>query len=198
MISVSWCTAIYWKGRNKFCKIILSTARSVALRSAQSAKSLSQKIPRVPRMRKTTRDTRARATRYKWKKVPNGIVELWLWWYWREFRGKSGHRLVAGRCHSCESPKTRQILLGTTYIFSCTHTRACASWCFQFYYSNALTGANWWLRGPIKRKWFLFLLLARYMTHVTLVPDNLTWEGLPGRLISIQRDSLLVSGLSSP
>lgn len=108
------------RGSNKFRKIILSTARSAALRSALSAKSPSQKIPRVPGMRTTTR-----ATRYEWKKVPNGIVELRLWWYWRKFRGKSGHRLAASRCHSCENPKTRRYCTpGTTYIFACAHTRA--------------------------------------------------------------------------
>lgn len=92
------------------------------------------------------RGTRARATRYEWKKVPNGIVELWLWWYWREFRGKSGAPpLAASRCHSCENPKTRRYCtLGTTYIFAHAHTHTYASWCFQFYYSNALTGASDW------------------------------------------------------
>lgn len=104
---------------------VLRVARTSALRSALSAKSQSHVSPECGRQRGTRRTRKAPGnTRHGWKKLPDGIVELWLWWYWQEFWGKSRYRLAGSRCHSCENPKTRRYYaLGTTYISSPARTR---------------------------------------------------------------------------
>lgn len=109
------------KGSNKFRKIILS--QGVPHYGAPCPQKVRRKRYLVFPGWERQRGTRARATRYEWKKVPNGIVELRLWWYWREFRGKSGHRLAASRCHSCENPKTRRYC-SEQRISSLAHTLA--------------------------------------------------------------------------
>lgn len=159
-----------------------------------SRKCPSQKIPRVPRMRTTTR-----ATRYEWKKVPNGIVELRLWWYWRKFRGKSGHRLAASRCHSCENPKIRRYCtLGTTYISSLTHihTHACEL-IFPILLFECSDGSDL-ITSPSKRKWSLFFFSRAIRDIHDACSCQFDRGGLLGRLISIAQGphNLFVSGLS--